>query len=279
VTTHTNWLFAQLRRGLTAHNLRLALADVTDGARRYGLWGTLGLQDIRQRYRRSSIGPLWITLSMGIFIGALGLLYGKLFGNPLEEYLPYLAAGFLVWAFLSTSVLDGAKVFVNAGGTILQLNAPLSVYVYKTVWINLIIFLHNIWVYLFIALWFGISPGWAMLLVIPALLLLLLNAVWVGLLLGLVSARFRDLPIMLTSVIQLVFFLTPIIWKPEMLPDRPLLLVGNPFYHYVEVLRAPLLGQMPSLSNIGVVLAGTISGWAVCLFFYTAYRWRIAYWV
>ena len=277
--TPQHWLIAQFRQGLNADNRVRAVRDLRAGFGHVELWAVLGLHDIRQRYRRSKIGPFWITLSMGIFIGALGLVYGKLFGRALDAYITYLAAGFLVWSFMSTTILDGARVFLRSGGMIKQLTAPLSVYVLRMVWENLIIFFHNIWIFIGLAIWFGIGFGWVTLLAVPGVLLLLVNGLWVGLLLGLLSARFRDIPLMLQSSMQLIFFLTPIIWEPGMLPGRPLLLSGNPFYHFLELVRAPLLGQIPSLENLLVALAVTLVGWTVAFAFFVVYRWRIPYWV
>jgi len=269
----------QFRHGLRREQIRYALADIRNGWRRHELWGTLGLHDVRQRYRRSKLGPFWITISMGIMVLALGLLYGQIFGQDLHDYLPFLAAGFVIWGLISAIILDGSEAFIAAEGMIKQLNAPLSIYVYRKLWSALIAFAHNIWIFVGVALWFGVSWDWSLLWALPALALLLLNGLWIGLFFGLLSARFRDVPLIVGSVVQVLFFVTPVIWKPEMLPGRALLLHLNPFYHLVEVLRAPLLGQPPALTNWLAVLLLAVVGWAVALLFYSAYRWRIAYWV
>jgi ABC-2 type transport system permease protein/lipopolysaccharide transport system permease protein len=240
---------------------------------------TLGLHDVRQRYRRSKLGPFWITLSMAIMVLALGLLYGQIFGQDLHDYLPFLAAGFVIWGMIASLVNDGCQSFIQAEGMIRQLNAPLSIYAYRGLWSTLIAFAHNIWVFLAVALWFGVDLNWNLLWVPVALLVLFLNGLWMALFLGLVSARFRDVPLIIGSVVQVLFFITPVIWKPEMLPGRALWLDLNPFYHLVEIMRAPLLGQPPALGNWLTVILITVVGWAVALFFYSAYRWRVAYWV
>jgi ABC-2 type transport system permease protein/lipopolysaccharide transport system permease protein len=272
-------LSSQLKQGLTKHNFSKAIRDIRDGWARRELWSTMGLQDIRHRYRRSVLGPFWLTISMGVMVGALGLLYGAIFGQQLENYLPYLAAGFVCWGLISTLILDGTSAFIASEGLIKQLTAPLSVHVYTVVWRGLLIFLHNVWIYFVVAIVFGRSPGPALLLVIPAVAILLANGLWMGLLLGLLSTRFRDVPQIIASVVQVMFFLTPVIWKPEMLPGRALILDLNPFYYLVELVRAPLLGQIPSLQIILGVAVLTIGGWALALVFYTTYRWRLAYWV
>jgi ABC-2 type transport system permease protein len=272
-------LLIQLQHGLKREQFERALHDIRAGWDRRELWMTLGLHDVRQRYRRSKLGPFWITLSMAIMVLALGLLYGQIFGQDLHDYLPFLAAGFVIWGMIASLINDGCQSFILAEGMIRQLNAPLSIYAYRGLWSTLIAFAHNIWVFLAVALWFGVDLNWTLLWVPVALLALLLNGFWIALFLGVLSARFRDVPLIVGSVVQVLFFITPVIWKPEMLPGRALWLDLNPFYHLVEIMRAPLLGQTPALGNWLTVLAITVGGWAVALFFYSAYRWRVAYWV
>ena len=272
-------LTTQLKHGLTKRNFAKAVNDIRDGWARRALWSTMGLQDIRHRYRRSVIGPFWLTISMGVMVAALGLLYGAIFGQQLDDYLPYVASGFVCWGLISTLILDGTNAFIASEGLIKQLAAPLSVHVYTVVWRTLLIFLHNVWIYFAVAIWFGKVPGFAILLVIPAVAILLLNGVWMGLLLGLLSTRFRDVPQIVASAVQVTFFLTPVIWRPEMLQGRALILDLNPFYYLVELIRAPLVGQIPAFQIMVGAAAITIGGWFLALVFYTTYRWRLAYWV
>ena len=272
-------LIQQLRHGLQTVQLCRALKDIRDGWQHRELWGTLGLHEVRQRYRRSTLGPFWITLSMGIMVFALGILYGQIFGQVLNEYMPFLAAGFVIWGLISAIILGGCQAFIAAEGMIRQLNAPLSIYAYREVWTALIAFGHNILVFIVVALWYGITPTVYSLWVVPATLLVVVNGFWMVLFLGLLSARFRDVPLIIASVVQVLFFLTPVIWQPTMLPDRAILLELNPFYHLVEIMRGPLLGLAPSWSNWFPVILMAIFGWVITLIFYSAYRWRIAYWV
>jgi ABC-2 type transport system permease protein/lipopolysaccharide transport system permease protein len=212
-------------------------------------------------------------------IGALGLLYGQIFKIDTAEYLPFLAAGFFAWGLISNLVIEGCQAFNSSEHLIKQLSAPLSIYVYRVLWSNLLTAAHNVWIFVLVALWYSVGISWSVVLLLPALALILVNGLWVGLLLGLLSARFRDIPLIVASVMQVMFFITPIMWKPDMLPGRALLLDANPFYHFVEILRAPMLGQIPSAENWLAALSVTLVGWIVALTFYTAYRWRIAYWV
>ena len=256
----------------------LALQDVVEGACAFRLWGMLGWQDVRQRYRRSTLGPFWLTISMGALVGGLGVLYAGLFRMDVADYLPFVAAGLIIWGLLSGLITEGCAAFIGAEGIIKQVNLPLSIHVYRVVWRNLIVFAHNVAIYVAAAVIFSIQPGWTGLLVLPGLALLCLNGVWMGLLFGLVSARFRDVPQIVASVVQVAFFLTPIIWKPELLPDRAFVLELNPFFHLVELVRAPSLGQAPGLVSWLAAAGITLGGWLVTLLMYRRYRWRIAYW-
>ena len=260
--------------------LSLALHDLAEGARTTYLWGRLGWQDIRRRYRRSVLGPFWITISMGILVAILGTLYGELFKVEAVNYVPYLTLGFVIWTLVNGLITDGCAAFVAAGNIIRQSRLPLSVHVYRVVWRNLIVFFHNAVIFVVVAMLFSVRPGWTGLLAIPGLVLLCLNGVWVGLLLGAFAARFRDVPPIVASVVRIAFFVTPIIWMPALLPERAVLPMSfNPFYHVLEVVRAPLLGQVPDavswLAMIGITLVGIAATFVV----YVRYRWRIAYWI
>jgi len=264
----------------TVSQSALALSDLVEGARVTHLWGRLGWQDIRRRYRRSTLGPFWITISMGLLIGVLGTLYGGLFKVDGSNYVPYLALGFVIWTLVSGLITDGCTAYVSASNIIQQARLPLSVHVYRVVWRNLIVSFHNAVIFVVVAIAFSVRPGWTGLLAIPGLVLLCVNGVWVGMLLGAFAARFRDVPPIIASVVRIAFFVTPIIWMPELLPNRAVLPMNlNPFFHVLEVVRAPLLGEPPSvvswLAMIGITLVGAGATFAI----YVRYRWRIAYWI
>ena len=262
-----------------ASQIAAALLDLVKGARSFHLWGLLGWQDVRRRYRRSIIGPFWLTISMGILVAVLSILYGTLLKVEIADYAPFLALGFIIWTLVSGFISEGCIAFTDAGGIIKQVDLPLSVHVYRVVWRNLIIFFHNAVIFIVVAIIFSIWPGWVGLLALPGLGLLCLNGVWMGLLFGLISARFRDVPPVMDSIVRIAFFVTPIIWMPELLPGRAVLLDFNPFFHYVELVRAPLLGQAPQLVSWLAVLGMTLGGWLVTLDMFRNYRRRVAYWV
>lgn len=265
---------------LTAvYHRNVALQDLRDTVSRWQLWGLLGWQDILQRYRRSILGPFWITASMGVLVTALGLLYANLFRIEVGAFLPFIAVGFIFWTYISTTLNEGCSVFISAEGIIKQLDMPLSLHAFRAVWRNLIILAHNLIVLVVVAVIFSVDFGLQTLAVIPGLALLVLNSLWMMIVLGFAGARFRDIAPIVGSILQLAFFLTPIIWKPELLQGRTFILNANPFYHFIELVRAPLLGGSVELISWGVVLGITLLGWAAALAVLSRYGRRLAYWL
>lgn len=289
--------------------------DICRGVANRELWAHLGWQDIKQRYRRSVLGPFWITISQGVIALGLGLLYGVLFNAPFETFIPYVTTGLIVWTFISNCLVEGMETFVANEGLIRHLPAPLSVYALRTVWRQILMFTHNAVVYVIVFVIFHkyldrhyslsqIGPcvpvpgkmychpglGWNYLLAIPGFLLVALNAVWVSLFLGIISTRFRDFPQLIGALQQLLFYLTPIVWPVDQVlnPQGPRhalehwvspLLNLNPFYHLVEVVRGPLTGGGTTPYNWIAVGAMTVVGWTLALVFMRNYRARISYWV
>jgi lipopolysaccharide transport system permease protein len=257
----------------------IAAGDAIEGLGLWPLWVRLGWNDILQRYRRSILGPFWLTASMAIMVIALGVLYAELFKTPIHDLMPYLCVGLLVWNLLANFLSEGGTLFTGSESYIKQIRLPYSVYVYRSTWAKLIVFLHNFVIYFGILIYFEIWPGAVALLAIPGLIFVVLNGALANLLIGIVSARFRDIPQVINSVVQIVFFVTPIFWKPDLLKARTYIADFNPAYHLLEVVRQPLLGYMPSGKSYLAVLLITAINIAVTGFFFVRFRSRIAYWV
>ena len=242
------------------------------------LWLFLGWRDIRKHYNRTILGPFWLTLSMGILVAGLGVLYSQILNMPIREYLPYIAVGFIVWTLISGALTAGCGVFINAAASIRQVPLPFSVYLFQFVWAQLLTFCHNFAIYLVILPIFGINPLPAAFFAIPGVALLLVDVVFVTMILGPLCARFRDIPMIVASVVQVAFFMTPIIWSAEVLPERAAFVMLNPFHHLIEIVRKPLLGDMPSLTSWIICLALSAILGVVAVLFFARFRARLAYW-
>nr|WP_240157759.1 ABC transporter permease [Pseudonocardia broussonetiae] len=249
------------------------------------LWGYLGWQDIKQRYRRSVLGPLWISVTMAVVATAMGILYGALFGEDIATFLPYVATGLLIWYFISGCILEGSEVFIANEGLIRFLPAPLSLHIYRLVWRQSLFFVHNLVVWVVLVVIFPQPLSWTLLLAIPAFLLLVLNGAWISVLTGIVATRFRDIPPIIGSLSQLLFFMTPIVWQYDTLLKNPAVAERariaelNPVMHFVEILRQPMLGQEIAWRHWYIAGAITVVGIAVALVCLRNYRSRVAYWV
>ena len=264
-----------------ARSWRRAADDLTGGWKQRQLWGHLAWQDIRQRYRRSVLGPIWITISMAVTAVALGVLYAGLFQNDLSVQLPYILVGFIVWAFISGCISEGSEVFIANEGLIKQLPAPLSVHVYRLVWRQTLFFAHNLVIWALLMIIFQQPVHWSSLLAIPAFAVLALNGAWIAVLAGIVATRFRDIPPIIGSLTQLLFFMTPIVWSYDRLRSNPLAAYVelNPVMHFVEILREPLLGQEIVARHWIVAGVITVVGCGAALVCLRNYRARVAYWV
>lgn len=256
-----------------------AFADLLNGARLYELWSRFAFHDIRQRFQRSVLGPFWLTISMGTMVAALGLVFSSLFNQDIAKTLPYISTGIIFWGLLTSCINEGTTVFISAESYIRNLPMPLSVHFYRMMARNLIIWVFNMAIYLVVAVYFGLMPEWNALLFIPGFILFLINAAWISLAVGVLSTRYRDIPQVIANVLQVVFFLTPIFWSPESLPNRPAFVLFNPFYHLIEIVRAPLLGAVAPLPSWGICIGMALAGFGFTAWLYRRAHARIAYWV
>jgi lipopolysaccharide transport system permease protein len=266
---------------MRSNSFVIALTDIAGSVKRWPLVGMLGWQDLRQRYRRSALGPFWITLSMGVTIGTIGTVFGQIFSSPMGDFLPFLTIGMVLWSFISSVITEGSTGFIAAEAIIKQLPIPLFVHILRLVWRNLLMLAHNFVIFPVVLLVLGRPLGWEALLSIPGLLLLALNLTWVALILAILCARYRDIPQIVASALQVLFYLTPIMWLPKLLPARAsvYLLDANPLFHLLEIVRAPLLGQIPTAGNWMVSLGLAIIGWLAAVLIYGRYKRIIAYWL
>lgn len=257
-----------------------AVKDLIAGLQRYPLWWALSLNEIRQRYRRSVIGPFWLSLSMLIMVLALGLVYGQLFSMDIKTYIPFLAIGLIFWNFLASIVSDGCQTFIASSSYMKQLALPKSLFALQTISRNFLIFAHNAIVILLILMFFGVTPDLSALYAVPlGLFLIIITGLSLAIVLGGLSARYRDIPQIIGSIMQVLFFVTPVMFRGDMLKNHDWLLTYNPLYYYIEFIRRPLLGGQPPAGSLMVVLLITTVSVVVAIFFLARFRQRITYWV
>lgn len=264
---------------LTAHQFATAADDLRIGISGWRLSHLLAWQEIKQRYRRSTLGPIWLTLSYGVQMLAMGILGSWLLKIPVEKYMPYVCAGMSTWGLIVTTVNDGGMLFVSAGSYLTQVKRPYTIYLVQTVWRNVILFAHNFVVYILIAIYFLVKPSISIFLWPLALLLVLISLGWMSLVIGIISARYRDVPMIVQSMFAVLFWVTPLMYMPEQLGDKAYIIDYNPFTHMVALVRTPLLGGIPTLNDWLTVAAFGVVGWIGTFLFFARFRARIIYWL
>ena len=257
-----------------------AMADITGGIRLWRLAWALGWLDIRLRYRGSMLGPFWLTISTGVMVAALGVLYSALFKIDLKNYLPFLALSQVLWGFLAAVVSEGCTVFTEAEGVIRSVRMPFFVFSMRALIRNAIALAHNIVVIVVVFAIFWMWPGWEAVIAIPGLLVWAVDALALTLLLGAFCARFRDIQPIVNSVMQIAFFMTPVIWKPEQLgPAGVAKLAFNPFYDLLEIVRGPILGSHIAMTTWLGALGYSAVLCAISWAFFVRARGRVTFWV
>ena len=260
--------------------LRTATLDLLASIKAWRLWSLLGWLEIRQRYARSKLGPFWLTISMGVLVGTLGVVYGSLFGQKLTDYLPMIAIGIVMWSLFSSIVNEGCTSYINSANYIRQVNTPRLIYLFQTSWRNIVIFAHNFIIVIAVLLIFGLKSWSTLPLFIPGLLLFILNATWVGAFAGLLAARFRDLPQIVSALLQVAFYVTPILFHGGMLSGKHQWIVKyNPLAYLIDIVRQPLVGEWPPAFTWELTLAMALAGWVAALALTGRYHKRIPYWV
>lgn len=257
-----------------------AMEDLTSGLQTWRLSWALARLDLRNRYRGSVIGPFWLTLSTAAMLAGLGLLYSRLLGISLRDYLPHLAVSLVVWNVINGLVTDACTALTGAEGVIRQMRLPFTTHALRCVFRNVLTAAHNIPLLFLVLAIFNRWPGPEVVLLVPGLLIFFLNALAASVFLGMVCARFRDVGPIVTNIMQLAFFMSPVIWKADLLsPATQAWLPLNPFYDLLEVLRGPLVdGGGAMMAWVGAILY-TLAATGLALGFFVRFRGRLAFWV
>jgi ABC-type polysaccharide/polyol phosphate export permease len=253
--------------------------DFYEAMSNWRLWTVLGWTDIRRRYRRSVLGPFWLTISMSLLIAALGALYSRIFNTDIATYLPYLTVGFVVWGFIATSIKESCVTFWHNSDLIKQIKIPFSAHILRLIWANFIVLLHTIVIIVPIWIYFHEWPTPYALMAIPGVLIIGLNLMWVGVILAILNTRFRDVSQMVETALQIAVFATPIMWPVSALGERKFVADVNPIYHLIELVRAPLLGEAPNALSWLVALGSAGVGLLLAALLLRRVERRIVYWL
>ncbi len=243
------------------------------------LWSRLAWFEILSKYRKTFLGPFWLTLSMGITIGFLGVFYSKILGQDLKTFIPYLAVGLVVWGFLSSMVQEAPQVFTSNRYIILNMPVRVENIVLRMVVRTFFVMLHNAVILLPIGVFFPFEVRPAMLLAFPGLFFALLFCYSLALIFGLAGARFRDVGPTVSTLMGMLFLVTPIIWYPSQMQNIQFLVDFNPFYHLIEAVRSPLIPGEVNVRSLGISGLMAIALFVFSFFALKRYRYRLVFWI
>jgi len=257
------------------------LSDLAAGLRVWPAWAYKGWYDIVLRYRRTAIGPLWQVITTGVMVACLAVVGPALFGGGDPNFIPYMVAGVLSWTYISLSISELSGAFTENAGDIRSVRGVYSTYVYRVIFRNQIIYGHLLLIFITTVL---IDRGRIVPNVPVFVVGIVLVAAWlvaVGLFLAIVCARFRDIQQLISSILQVSFLLTPVFWDKSLLlgKSREWVIQCNPLFHLLELIRAPLLGGVPSLSSYFVTLAGVLIGGGISAFLFRKNIHRVPFWL
>jgi ABC-type polysaccharide/polyol phosphate export permease len=255
------------------------LRDFIWGFARYRTWLLLGWRDIHIRYRRSLLGPFWISISMAVMILSLAYLYGQVFNEPFRPYLTYLACGFLAWNLLSGLINDACNSVVESEAYLRNVPMPLTLMASRTVFRQLVYFLHNAIVVVPVVLVMGTPLTPVALEALGGVGVFVVFGLGACLALAPICTRFRDLSQLVANLVQMLFFLTPIFWNADNLPQRAIFVDLNPCYRLIELIRGPLLGRSITAEDM-IFVGGTLAAiWVVGLAVFIWSRRRLYFWL
>lgn len=262
-------------------NFRKAFADFRNSFLCWRIFGIIGVNDIQKRYARSKLGQFWLTISLAVHIATLGFVWAYLFKLQVKEYLPFISTSIIIWHFILGCITEGTNVFITCTSYLKELNIPKICYINSVFVRNKIILFHNLLVlvpiYWFCSIYVSFK---SLLLFICAFTLLCLFLFPVMLVLGIIALRFRDIPNMIVSLMQIVFYLTPVMWKTNLMPERfHQYLILNPFAVFIELCTNPLLGNQTLTEYWIASIFYILAGFAVALPMFSKYRSKITYWL
>jgi ABC-2 type transport system permease protein len=233
----------QTRTPQESRETLLALSDIRSGWALRNSWWALSRQSITVSYRRTTLGPLWITIQQVAFVVGISLLYSQLFKVKSSDLVPLVAIGITFWGFLTSCITGAANNFIGQSQSIKSSTLPISFYVFSSVAQQFLIFLHSAIVLIPLVFVIDTTPRIICLVTVPlAILCAVLNGFSLGLWLGPLSARYRDISASIPIIIQLAMFLSPIFWSPTLLGGRAWIVDYNPIAWMIETFRSPILG-------------------------------------
>lgn len=256
--------------------------DVRESFRNPEFWAMSSWLDILARSRKSRSGILWLVAPSVVYVFGLGAFFASLFNRSLAEFAAHVALGAMIFRTLMSTVIGSATVFSSSQAFIMDGHTRLSDYLLQS--LAKAFFDFCMWIpvaVIALAMFGAIVPSgfvWAL----PTLVLIYINALWMGVVFSLVGTRYPDFGQFLTTVSIFLFLLTPIIWYADLVPADSLrgkLMRFNPFFHFVEAFRSPILGTQIETFTYWYLAVITLAGLVVATFAYRRFARYVPLWI
>ncbi|MEZ0470911.1 ABC transporter permease [Luteimonas salinilitoris] len=258
------------------------LTHLRDSMRYPEFWAYSSWLDIATKYRRTRLGLAWIFMPVAVFVGAIGSIYSRIMGHDPEYYIAYLATGYVVWRFMvqctneAASILRGHKSFIMDGRT------RLTDFVLRSLSKAFFYFACSVLIVLAALLWSPQMHGTNLLTLLITFPLVILNMIWWSTCIALIGARHPDAGEAANTMLRFGMLLTPILWVGDRFPPGTFgwwAVHGNPAYHLITVVRAPILGESVETISLTYVAAMTLAGWVLAAVLYRRYSRFVPLWI
>lgn len=257
----------------------VAQQDLVTGLTSFRAWSALAVDDLIARYSRTVIGPLWMAIAHAFFVFGYAFWSAAILKMDMSQQLPYVAAGLTIWAWISGSLVEAGSIYLRAIPLLTAYDLPVSLHVHRAVAGQFFSFCHNMLVFIAAIALVGFVPSWKIIMVIPGIVCVYICCIGWSLALGLLGARYRDVSPLIMSIIGMLFILTPVFWRREDVGAAHLIADLNPFYHLLEIVREPLLGNFATTTNWLVAIGVTLLSVGLGVSAFIVNRSRLAYWL
>jgi ABC-type polysaccharide/polyol phosphate export permease len=260
---------------------RSSIVDIRAAVVDARLWLGLGWSDIKRQYRRSFLGPVWLTASVAIFVIAFSVIGANVFNSNVADYVPYLAIGHVLFTFISSTLNESCQAYVQSEHMLRQVPMSKLIPPLRCFYKNVLVFMHNMLVPLAALLIFGAQPSLAWLSLIPVMLLIAVFVFMAGLFLAIANLRYRDTAMIVVNGLMILFFITPVFWPESQLSGRAELIVSlNPVAAMLRAVRMPILeGRMADDMTYVMILASVALATILALLSFVYARKRVVYWL
>ena len=242
-------------------------------------WLNLSLINLKIKYRRTILGPIWNVLSIIITTILMSVVWGVIFGINIIEFFPYVYLGLGTWTLISSLVNDSTTLLTEKYQKLLiSLPIPTLVFFMRHMCFSFFQFFHYLPVYIILLFFFPININLYILMFFPYLLLIILNGFWIIGTVSILSSRYRDFIPLISSLMGPLSLMTPIVWKKEMLGIYENFVYLNPFTSVVELLRDSLLGYKINFLPIIILIFAAIFGNLILYLLIRFKGHRIVFW-